>query len=151
MDARVKRLFVRDGAQFGALSFDGEEPLCFTLEDVTRAGPKIPGETCIRGGRYELKLRTFGRLYQQYRVRHPWNEPGMLWLQGVPQFSDVLIHCGSTKKHTAGCVLLGDRAEIHRPMLSGSLDAYQRFYKRITPALLSGERCWLEVKEIGEA
>lgn len=148
VDAIVQRLFTRGSAQFGWFAFDGEEPQCFTLEDVSRP-IKINGETCIAAGRYALKLRTFGRLYESYRARYIWNEPGMLWLQAVPQFTDVLIHCGATDKDTAGCLLLGDRADMHRPSIAGSLDAYERVYKRVSPALLRGEECWLEMRDVG--
>ena len=148
MEATVRRLFIRGAAQFGVLSFFGEEPSCFTLEDVPRV-VKVPRETCIAGGRYELKLRTFGRLYELYRTRYPWNEPGMLWLQAVPQFSDVLIHCGTTDKHTSGCLLLGDRADLERPSLAASVTAYQRVYSVLARALLNGERSYIDVKELG--
>lgn len=140
----VRRLFIRERALIGTLSFEGEEPQCFTLEDLPRA-VKVAGETCIDPGRYELKLRPFGRLFELYRGRYPWNEPGMLWLQAVPKFSDVLIHCGNTDKDTSGCLLVGDRADVHRPSVSGSYDAYERVYKRIMPALVRGERVMLEV------
>lgn len=146
MNLLVRRLFVRDESMFGVLAFEGSEAECFTLEDLPRPH-KIPGQTCIPVGRYELKLRTFGRLYESYRSRYPWNEPGMLWLQAVPQFSDVLIHCGNTDKDTRGCLLLGDRADCARPMLQGSLDAYKRVYSSVAPRMLTGERCWLEIVE----
>jgi len=148
MDAVVRRLFIRGAAQFGVLSFLGEQPACFTLEDVPRV-VKVPQETCIPGGRYELKLRTFGRLYELYRTRYPWNEPGMLWLQAVPQFTDVLIHCGTTDKHTHGCILLGDRADLERPSLAASVTAYQRVYMELAPVLQRGGRCYLQMKELG--
>lgn len=147
LELLLRRLFVRDRSQFGLLYFHGEEAQCFTLEDVPR-DVKVAGETCIPSGRYELKLRDFGGLYGRYKERFAWNEPGMLWLQAVPQFSDVLIHCGATDKDTAGCLLLGDRADCHRPSLAGSVDAYQRAYTRITPHLQRGERVHIEVKDI---
>lgn len=145
MDVLVKRLFTRGAAQFGVLAFAGEEPTCFTLEDLPR-DVKVAGETCIPAGRYELKLRTFGRLYESYRQRFTWNEPGMLWLQAVPQFTDVLIHCGATDKDTRGCLLPGYSIDVHRPSIVRSTDAYQQVYSRIAPAILTGERVWLEVK-----
>ncbi len=146
MELLVQRLFTRQAAQFGLLSFEGEEAQCFTLEDLSRV-VKLPNETCVPAGRYELKLRTFGRLFETYRLRHPWNEPGMLWLQSVPQFTDVLIHCGSTDRDTSGCLLLGDGADVHRPSISNSLPAYERVYKRVTPALLGGQRCYINIRE----
>lgn len=147
MELYLERLFVRERAYIGVLSFEGEEPQCFTLEDLPRP-VKIAGETCIPPGRYELRLRVFGRLFETYRRRFTWNEPGMLWLQAVPQFTDVLIHCGATDKDTAGCLLLGDRADVHRTSLASSVDAYQRVYMRVSKALLGGERVWINIEEV---
>lgn len=147
MIVTVRRLFARERSTFGVLFFEGEQPTCFTLEDLQRA-VKVPKETAIPTGRYELKLRTYGRLYERYRARYSWNEPGMLWLQAVPQFTDVLIHCGATDEDTHGCLLLGYRADVHRPSIAGSLDAYQRVYQRIAPELLKGERVMLDVVDM---
>src|SRR5688572_16869373 len=97
MIVTLQRLFVVDGAQLGMLTFESDPaPWCWTLEDEPRE-VKVAGETCVPHGRYELRLRKFGGLYDRYRVRYPWNEPGMLWLQDVPGFDDVLIHCGNHK------------------------------------------------------
>lgn len=147
MIVTLRRLFARERSTFGVLSFEGEEPCCFTLEDLQRA-VKVPKETAIPTGRYELKLRTFGRLYERYRTRYSWNEPGMLWLQAVPQFTDILIHCGATDDDTHGCLLLGYRADVHRPSIAASLDAYQRVYQRIAPRLLEGEPCAIHVVDM---
>lgn len=145
MNVVLQRLFVRDGAQIGMLGVD-EAPLCFTLEDEPRA-VKVPGQTCIAAGRYELKLRTFGGLYEKYRLRFPWNEPGMLWLQDVPNFTDVMMHCGANKEDTAGCVLVGRGALIFGA-LTESATAYQVLYNKISAALLNSEQCYLDVRGI---
>lgn len=146
MEVIVRRLFVRERSLFGTLAFEGEEPQCFTLEDMPRP-TKIAGETCIPAGRYEGKLRTFGRLYEHYKARYPWNDPGMLWLQAVPNFADVLVHCGNTDKDTAGCLLVGARADLHRPSISSSLEAYERVYKRVMGELVRGVRVWFNIEE----
>jgi hypothetical protein len=141
----LQRLFVVDGAQLGMWTFEGDrEPWCWTLEDEPRER-KIPGETCIPAGRYRLKLRKFGGMYERYRVRYPWNEPGMLWLQDVPGFEDVLVHCGNHKNDTRGCVLVGLGAFVYGA-LSQSIEAYHELYKRVSDALLKSDGVYLEVK-----
>jgi hypothetical protein len=149
MIVTLQRLFVVDGAQLGMLTFEGDPaPWCWTLEDEPRE-VKIAGETCIPHGRYELRLRKFGGLYDRYRVRYPWNEPGMLWLQDVPGFDDVLIHCGNHKNDTRGCVLVGHGAFVYGS-LSQSVEAYAELYKRVSAALLKSEGVYLEVRRINE-
>lgn len=69
---------------------------------------KIPGNTRIPAGRYELKLRKFGRFHEIYKERYPFHR-GMLWLQDVPRFEDVLIHSGNHAGDTRGCILTGSR------------------------------------------
>lgn len=145
----LQRLFMADGGQIGIVLENGDDAICFTLEDETRE-VKVPGETCIPAGRYALKLRTAGALYEKYRLRYPWNEPGMLWLQDVPNFTDVMIHCGNTKVDTAGCVLVGAGA-FSQGRISESVAAYERLYKKICPALLNGEQCYLDVRSIQHA
>lgn len=142
----LQRLFIADGAQIGMLAAADSQRVCFTLEDEPRV-VKIAGETCIPAGRYGLKLRTFGGLYEKYRVRYPWNEPGMLWLQDVPNFTDIMIHCGATKADTAGCILVGGGA-FAAGMLSESALAYEPLYKKISNALLNSEQCYLNVRDI---
>lgn len=150
MIVTVQRIFVVDGAAIGFLRFEGDrEPWCWTLEDEPRE-QKIAGETCIPAGRYELRLRKFGGLYDRYRVRYPWNEPGMLWLQDVPGFDDVLVHCGNHKNDTRGCLLVGHGAFVYGT-LSQSVEAYHELYKRVSAALLKSEGVYLEVKTTNDS
>lgn len=141
----IQRLFVVDGAQLGMLRFGDEPPMCWALEDEPRE-VKIAGETCIPHGAYALKLRKFGGMYDRYRVRYPWNEPGMLEVQDVPGFTDVLIHCGKHKGDTKGCVLVGLGAFVYGS-ISQSIEAYQELYKRASSALLRGDDVYLEVRK----
>jgi hypothetical protein len=149
---RLDRLFVVDGAQIGALYIvhaGAMAPSCFTLEDERRE-VKVPGETCIPPGTFELELRKHGGMFERYRARWPWNEPGMLELMHVPGFADVLMHCGVSKDHTRGCVLVG-RGAFVRGALTESAQAYETIYKRVSATLLQGERCYIDVRDINAA
>lgn len=127
----------------GALSIDGR--FCsFALED--QAQPvKVAGETRIPAGRYEIKLRTEGKLHEKYAGKFT-DHRGMLWLQDVPGFEWVYLHVGNNDDHTAGCILVGDVAMAHGE-LAQSVQAYRRLYGQISNAILAGEPVFIEVKE----
>lgn len=118
--------------------------LCFTIEDEYRSA-KVPGETRIPKGYYEVKLRKHGGFHQRYSERFPFHE-GMLELQNVPNFTDVLIHCGNTDDDTAGCLLLGDNAFQNvttQGKITGSVNAYKRLY----PGFAASEDLWIEIRD----
>ncbi len=101
----LKRIAPRETYTIGKLFLDGEY-ICDTLEDTVRDSnndgdltdpgeKKIWGETAIPRGTYKvvpIVSRKFGKTF---------------WLQNVPSFSEILIHCGNNPEHTHGCILLG--------------------------------------------
>ncbi len=90
----------------------GFDPFGFTLEDVVREGPKVPGETAIPAGRYKVILSA-SHVFKN-RDGSPKVLPELL---DVPGFSGVRIHGGNTAADTKGCILVGkyrDRSDyIH--------------------------------------
>ena len=93
------------GALFELKEDGSREFMCYTLEDEHR-DEKVMSETRIPAGEYEIKLRTVGGFNDKYSRRFKDIHKGMLWLQDVPNFKWVLIHCGNTDEHTAGCLLV---------------------------------------------
>jgi len=129
--------------------------LCFTLEDEHRE-VKLPGETCIPSGEYELALRTVGALRRRYQERYGAMHKGMLWLRRVSGFRFILIHTGNHDDHTEGCLLVGDSTLqniTEEGSLAASRSAYQRIYPPIARALGAGRRVTLRVTDFdrGEA
>ena len=108
--------------------------LAYTLEDEKR-DEKIRGESRIPAGTYKIKLRTEGGHHNKYASKYGSMHKGMLWLQDVPNFKWILIHCGNTDEHTAGCLLVGDSQENNQIKKDGFIGKSGNAYKRIYPAI----------------
>ena len=112
--------------------------LAYTLEDEYRSEKKY-GETRIPDGTYKLGLRKVGGYNAKYSKRFADIHTGMLHVLNVPGFEYILIHCGNTDEHTAGCLLVGDSQENNQIQENGfigkSTQAYKRIYPRIAKAL----------------
>ena len=125
--------------------------LAYTLEDEQR-NEKVFGETRIPNGTYKLGLRKVGGYHARYSKRFPHIHIGMLHVLDVPGFEYILIHCGNTDEHTAGCLLVGDSQENNQITADGfigkSTQAYKRIYPRIAEAIECGEDVTITYKTI---
>ena len=128
-----------------------KEFLCYTLEDEYRKEKKY-GETRIPNGTYKLGLRKEGGYNAKYSKRFSDIHIGMLHVLDVPNFEYILIHCGNTDEHTAGCLLVGDSQENNQITKDGfigkSTQAYKRIYPRIAEAIERGEEVTIKYKTI---
>ena len=102
----------------GILLIDGVF-VCWTLEDVVRE-VKIPGETAIPAGRYDVRLS----LSQRFQKLLPE-------VLAVPGFTGIRIHAGNTQADTAGCLLVGrvrayDRVEESKLALMHVMEHLRR-------------------------
>ena len=131
-------------------AWDARKFLAYTLEDEYRKN-KVYGETRIPEGTYEINFRTTGGYHQRYKKRFPDMHIGMLHVTDVPNFEYILIHCGNTDEHTAGCLLVGDSQENNQNKKDGfigkSTQAYKRIYPRIAKAIENGECVTIEYKD----
>jgi len=143
MKIQVKRFVNNGDVTLGRLYIDNYFQ-CYTLEDGPRA-VKLYGETRIPAGKYNVVLREEGGFHERYSKRFPVFHVGMLWIQNVPGFEYILIHCGNTDKDTAGCLLVGE--SIDTWTLANSVSAYTRIYKQIAGALLAGESVEIEYRD----
>ena len=129
---------------------EGWQFKCFTLEDQHNE-PKIPKETRIPAGRYEIKLRKVeSPLTKKYRSKYPWFT-WHLWLHDVPGFEFVYIHIGNTDDHTDGCILVGDGALSNANEENGSVPssrpAFRRLYDEILSAFDEGEQVFITIED----
>mgnify|MGYP003138968378 CR=1 FL=1 len=147
MDLEVVRFSSESDSTNGILfdssnKLDGRKFLCYTLEDEKRKS-KVRGETRIPSGSYKIKVREVGGFHSKYKKRFGDTHRGMLHVTNVPGFEYILIHCGNTDEHTAGCLLVGDSQENNQIIKNGfigkSTQAYKRIYDYIMTAIEGGE------------
>ena len=123
----------------------GSHFLAYTLEDEARNSflSKVSGETRIPAGTYKITLRIVGKMTKKYEKRFKNIHKGMLWVRDIPNFEYILIHCGNTDEHTAGCLLVGDSQTNNQISPDGfigqSSKAYARIYPEIAQAIENGE------------
>ena len=124
MEVYIRRLHREEKSTLGFLYTDDRKAECFTLEDGFKE-IKVWGETRIPAGRYLLECRVsphFGR--------------EMIYLKGVPNFTDVMIHSGNKVTDTNGCILVGDTPGIAKPdYIMNSSQALARIQPIITSAI----------------
>ena len=118
MNLRVIREPSTVAATMGILLIDGVFT-CWTLEDVVRE-VKIPGETAIPAGRYDVRLS----LSQRFQKLLPE-------VLAVPGFTGIRIHAGNTQADTHGCLLVGrvradDRVEESKLALMHVMEQLRR-------------------------
>ena len=144
MDLEVIRFSSAKDSTLGLLfnvTNDKREFLCYTLEDEYRE-EKVMHETRIPAGTYEIKLRTWGRIHENYTKRFADIHKGTLWLQDVPNFKYILIHCGNDDDDTSGCLLVGNTQTENVEsdgFVGSSVTAYRRIYPPIAEAIENGE------------
>ena len=130
-----------DITTIGDMVADGVDVV--TLEDDYDK-VKEYGHTRIPAGRYEIKLRTWGKTHDKYSKRFKDIHVGMLWLQDVPNYKYILIHCGNTSEDTAGCLLVGSKVE-NKNAISGSSKAYKKIYPVISQRLIAKEKVFINI------
>jgi hypothetical protein len=146
MELKIKRFSGGEEATLG-LIFVESEFFCYSLEDQFNE-PKVPGETRIPAGRYQIKLRNEGGMTQRYAKRFGFHQ-GMLWLQDVPNFTFVYLHTGNNDDHSEGCILTGDgqiQNVTERGQVTSSVAAYSRLYQRIVKAM-QNEEVWITIED----
>lgn len=143
MKVKVERFLSNKKATLSKIFVD-EVFWFYGLEDEYRT-VKVPGETRIPAGIYNLKVRTNCGMNQKYAARFRDAHKGMIEVANVPGFTDIFIHIGNTEHDTAGCLLVG----LHYTNRNGeltvtqSVGGYTGLYSKIINAVQNGT-CTIE-------
>jgi hypothetical protein len=141
MNINVKRYNDNGESTLGLLFIDGAFE-CYTLEDEARTS-KVWGETRIPEGTYEIGFRTEGGHHARYMRKFGDFHKGMLHVKDVPNFEYILIHIGNDDDDTAGCLLVGSKANANNygvGFVENSTGAYTKLYEKVRNALLNDEQ-----------
>ena len=116
MKLTLKRIAKKPTYTIGKLYID-DVYFCDTCEDTDRGlemsmplpmikKTKVPGETAIPYGTYELSMRIISPTYSK-KKNFAFTGGVMPRLLNVPGWSGVLIHSGNTADDSEGCLLVG--------------------------------------------
>jgi len=144
MKLELRRYFANSVHTKGVLLMDGKL-LCHTLEDPWHAN-KIPGETRIPAGTYQLGLRTIGGFHQRYSHKFEAKHRGMIQILDVPNYEYILIHIGNYPRSTEGCILVGQSA-MSSAMIANSTAAYKMMYGPVANGIEQGKST-IEVRDV---
>jgi hypothetical protein len=142
MELYLHRLSDNGVSTLGFLEVEIDGFSVYTIEDAPHK-PKIYGETRIPAGRYEIKLRTEGKMHEKYNKKYTFHK-GMLWLQDVPGFEYILIHIGNRARDTKGCILVGVSVNDENS-IAGSTTAYINLYLIVIKAFEKNEQVFINV------
>jgi len=125
----------------------------YTLEDEYRE-KKVPGETRIAEGFYDLGVKRAGKFYDMYakssvkEIVDFTKKYGVMEILNVSNFEAILIHTGNQDTDTQGCLLVGDMTNnnsLVRGYITDSMKAYARLLQAIEFYLDKGETIRLEI------
>lgn len=135
MEILIDRKWKKDTYTIGNLYIDGKW-FCNTVEDKDRGlkkstplneikAKKVYAETAIPTGSYRVTLNVVSNRFKNsaFYIKNA-NGARIPRLLDVPGFDGILIHCGSTAAHSAGCVIIG-----LNKIKGGVIDSQETFTK----------------------
>lgn len=139
----IGRFFI-DGKRFYETLEDKDRGLKQTdsLEHIKEV--KVPGETAIPSGTYEVRIDIVSPKYKAVKWYDDLCGGRMPRLMNVPGYDGILIHPGNTALDSYGCILVGRNTVTGR--LTSSRDTFKVLYKKIEEAVMQGEKVTIEIK-----
>lgn len=108
--------------------------VCHTLEDIVR-NVKIPGETAIPAGIYEITRNMSARFKRELPL-----------LMNVPGFEGVRIHSGNVAADTHGCILPGLKVASDYYSVEQSIVAFNILNSLIEHEIAKNVRVTIEIR-----
>jgi hypothetical protein len=126
-----------------------------TLEDQKQI-TKVHGETRIPSGTYNITSKQEGGFYNRYllhkdeKIRELTKEFGILQINDIPGFTNVLIHIGNYDEDTKGCLLIGlttNNFSMDTGFISNSTEAYKFLLEEIGIVLYRPEPVQIQIMD----
>ena len=135
-----------DGVRFCETLEDTDRGLCADMSDYIIRQTKIPNETAIPKGKYNVRMDVTSPKYSAIKWYNDLCKGKMPRLERVPGFEGILIHPGGGNGplDTAGCLLVG-RNTI-KGKLTSSRDTFKALYAKMKAAYDRGEKITIEIK-----
>lgn len=153
MKIELKRTALKEYYTIGHLYVNGEY-ICDTIEDKVRdinkngvfdgAEKKVPSETAIPYGQYTVTLDVISPKFSKKPFYVKNCDGGRVpRLLNVKHFDGILIHCGTSEKSSAGCIIVGYNKIVGRVVESES--AFLKLYSLMKEAKKRGENIIIEI------
>lgn len=136
----------------GKLYIDGkyfcdtcEDKDCFLSKDMPLIlinAAKVPSETAIPTGTYEITLKIQSEKFKTYK-NYQFCDGYLPRLLDVPGFEGILIHIGNTNKDSGGCLLVGENTAKGKVL--NSTATFKRLYGILKKASDKGEKIEIEI------
>ena len=138
----ISRLFV-DGKRFYEALEDRDRGLKQTdsLEHILKV--KVPGETAIPSGIYEITIDVVSQKYKAVKWYKDLCGGRMPRLLNVPGYDGILIHPLTSALDSRGCIGVG-RNTI-KGKLTSSRDTFKSLYQKMEEARKRGEKITIEI------
>ena len=118
----------------GHMYVDGKY-VCDTIEDVERGldsnmsvceikQKKVWGKTAIPTGTYIVRKDIVSPKFSKKSYYKSVCGGKVPRLMNVPGFDGILIHCGTTERDSAGCIIVGKNTAVGR--VTSSRDCFER-------------------------
>ena len=139
----IGRFFV-DGRRFYETLEDKDRGLKQTdsLDHILKV--KVPGETAIPSGTYEVRIDIVSPKYKAVKWYDELCGGRMPRIMNVPGYDGILIHPLTSALDSRGCVGVG-RNTI-KGKLTSSRDTFKALYRKMEEAVKRGEKIFIEIK-----
>lgn len=122
---------------------DKFEWFSYTLEDEIRMdGVKVPGQTCVEAGDYDMTVTMSTRFKREMVLLTPRFIPTV-------KFSGLRMHGGNTEEDTEGCLLVANNVNAEKTRIYGSMEkGWTSWVKSIGGGILRIENKQLSSNDI---
>ena len=154
MKLMTDRAWKKDTYTIGRFFVDGKR-FYETLEDKDRGlkqtdsldyilKVKVPGETAIPSGTYEVRIDIVSPKYKAVKWYDDLCGGRMPRIMNVPGYDGILIHPLTSALDSRGCIGVG-RNTI-KGKLTSSRDTFKALYRKMEEAVKRGEKIFIEIK-----